>query len=351
MSESQQIQPFTGMTVEDDLVNSRSWQLSTDEFLFYFFVAFLPEPESKGALAANLPDAMGFSTRDGGTELFRADSDGDFSGFELVLSGSGFSVDGDGNPTAGTATGFEVFKDGEKVSSFEFLQSFAITDLLDAIEVEAGDRYTPTAYSAFAQLLVPSFGFLIGTGSDGSDTFYSAQGDDQIDANAGNDVFFMTEGDDEVDGDLGRDMVDARYAASGITIDAAAGTAAYGSFNATLTGFEDVIGSEFDDTIKGSGAKNWLFGHDGDDMLFGRGGKDIFAFIADNSTDQIKDFKDGTDKLDLRLFDFASKAQALFAFEEVGNKRDNRSEFSFEGTTVQIIGADRFDISGADIIV
>ena len=351
MSDSR-LEDSYGIFIRDEkLINARSWRLSQDEFLLYFFLAFLPAPDSKGAVAGNLPDAMGFSTRNGGTELFRADTSGDFAGFELVLNGTGFTVDSDGNPTGGTASSFEVFKNGEKASSFELLQPFAITDLLDAIEAGTGDTYTPIAYAEFAELLVPSFGFLIGTGSDGADTFYSALGNDQIDANAGNDVFFMTEGNDELDGDFGRDLVDARYVASAVTIDLAAGTATYGGFTATLTGIEDVIGSDFDDTIMGSGAKNWLFGSEGNDMLFGRGGKDMFAFIADGSTDRVNDFQDGTDKFDLKLFDFKSKAQALHAFDEVGNKRDNRSEFSFEGTTVQIMGADRFDISGADIMI
>lgn len=351
MSQSQQEDPYGKSVHDEKLLNSRSWQLSQDEFLFYFFLAFLPSPESRSAAAGDLPDAMGFSTRNGGTALFRADTSVDFAGFELVLNGTGFTVDSDGNPTGGTASGVEVVKNGETISSFEFLQPFAITDLLDAIEAGTGDTYSPVAYADFAQLLVPNFGFLIGTGSDGADTFYSSLGDDQIDANGGNDVFFMLEGSDELDGDAGRDLIDARHVSSAVTIDLAAGTATYGSFTATLNGIEDVIGSDFNDTIKGSGAKNWLFGSEGDDMLFGRGGKDTFAFMADGSIDRINDFQDGTDKIDLTLFDFKSKAQALQAFEEVGNKRDNRSEFSFEGTVVQIMGADRFDISGADIVV
>jgi Ca2+-binding RTX toxin-like protein len=351
MSNSQQTDPYGPIAFDEKLLNQRSWRISQDEFLLYFFLAFLPDPDDKSAPAGNLPVEMGFSTRNGGTELFRADTTGDFAGFELVLTGTGFSVDGDGNPTGGTASSFEVFKNGESVSTFEFLQPFAITALLDAIEAGTGDTYSPIAYEAFSQLLVPSFGFLIGTGSAGADTFYSSLGDDEIDANAGNDVFFMLEGDDQLDGDAGRDLIDARYVSSAVTIDLAAGTATYGGFTATLTSIEDVIGSDDDDTIKGSGAKNWLFGSEGNDMLFGRGGKDTFAFMADDSTDRINDFQDGTDKIDLKLFDFKNKAQALNVFEEVGNKRDNRCEFSFEGTTVQIMGADRFDISGADIII
>jgi Ca2+-binding RTX toxin-like protein len=351
MSESEQYHPYEVYAPNIDLLNTRLRRVGQSEFLYYFFLAFEGIPEDGVALARDLPEAMGFSSRNGGTELFRADTSGDFAGFELVMKGTGFTVDGDGNPTGGTTTGFEVFENGTKVSSFVFLQSFAITDLLAAIEAGTGDAYNPIAYADFAELLVPSFGFLIGTGSDGADTFYSSLGDDEIDANAGNDVFFMLEGNDQLDGDAGRDLIDARYVGSAVTIDLAAGTATYGGFTATLTSIEDVIGSAFDDTIKGSGAKNWLFGNEGNDMLFGRGGKDTFAFMADGSTDRINDFQDGTDKIDLKLFDFKSKAQALHAFEEVGSKRDNRCEFSFEGTTVQIIGADRFDISGADIII
>jgi Ca2+-binding RTX toxin-like protein len=136
-----------------------------------------------------------------------------------------------------------------------------------------------------------------------------------------------------------------------MAIDLAKGRATHGDFTTKLIDVENVIGSPFDDTIKGNSASNMIFGNEGNDTLFGRGGKDQFVFADDGNTDQVKDFQDGTDKLGLQFFEFVSKAAALATFAEVGNKKDDKVEFSFEGTTVQITGADLIDITGADIVI
>ncbi|OLQ73074.1 hypothetical protein BIT28_11945 [Photobacterium proteolyticum] len=45
--------------------------------------------------------------------------------------------------------------------------------------------------------------------------------------------------------------------------------------NATLTGMENVAGSEFDDVLKGDDNNNQLFSRNGNDKLYGRGGNDL----------------------------------------------------------------------------
>ena len=351
MSRDTRLDPFGLMLLDPDFDDFKPRGLSAEEFIFIFIGAFGGLGGEAPAPDYPLPEELGFNVRNGGAELFRSETDGEFAGFELVFIGSGFAVDSDGNPTAGTITDIEIHKNGDKVASFEFLVPCSITDFIAAIEAGTGDTYSPTGYAELYELFVPSFGFMIGTGSKGADTFFGSLGGDRIDARKGNDVLFMFEGDDRLDGNAGRDLVDARYVESGVVIDLAKGRATHGDFKSKLIDIEDVIGSMFGDAIKGSKAANWLFGNDGDDILFGRGGRDQFVFGFDGSSDQVKDFADGDDKLGLQLFDFENKEAALAAFAEVGNKKDDKVEFSFEGTTVMITGADLKDITGADILI
>lgn len=351
MSEVQQYR-LMGITTDDDPIFEHlvDRQMSGEEFTLLFMAAFA-NPNRQDALEMALPDQLGFEVRKSGTQLSRSDTDGQFAGFELRFKGNGFNVDEDGNPTAGTVTHIDIFRNGDQVMDLRLIAPFAIGSFLDAIEAGTGDAYSPTGYAAFSQLLVPPGSFLIGEGSAGADTFYGTTGNDQIDAKKGNDVLFMFKGNDSLDGNAGVDFVDARYAESAATFDLTKGRATYGAFESKLIDIENVVGSDFGDTIKGSGAANLLFGNQGDDTLFGKGGRDRFVFGADGSSDLVKDFQDGTDKLGLQFFEFGSKTEALVAFIESGDANDNKVQFSFDGTTVLITGADLADISGADILI
>jgi Ca2+-binding RTX toxin-like protein len=326
-------------------------RISFEELVLWLVAAAAFGGEKNASPEVVLPEQLGFEVRNGGTELFRLETEGDLAGFEIVFVGSGFVVDGDGNPTAGTVTDIKIRSDGDEVASLHLILQFAIGDLLDAIEAGTGDTYSPMGYEDLRELLVPSGAYLIGKGSSGADTFFGSDGNDRIDAKKGNDVLFMFEGNDKLDGNAGTDTIDARYVESGMAIDLAKGRATHGDFTTKLIDVENVIGSPFDDTIKGNEASNLIFGNDGDDILFGRGGKDQFVFADDGNTDQIKDFQDGSDKLGLQFFEFASKAAALAAFSEVGSNKDDKVQFDFEGTTVLITGADLKNITGADILI
>jgi Ca2+-binding RTX toxin-like protein len=83
-------------------------------------------------------------------------------------------------------------------------------------------------------------------------------------------------GDDVLAGGGGYDMVDYSDAADGVTVRLAL-TRAQGTGGAgrdTLSGFEAITGSAFDDVLTGNGAGNVLRGGLGDDAMDGRGGID-----------------------------------------------------------------------------
>ena len=70
------------------------------------------------------------------------------------------------------------------------------------------------------------------------------------------------------------DTVDYFEAPAGINVDLAAGTVTGGDGNDTVANVEFVIGSTFDDVLRGSARDNEGFaGEDGDDVIDGRGGE------------------------------------------------------------------------------
>jgi Ca2+-binding RTX toxin-like protein len=132
-------------------------------------------------------------------------------------------------------------------------------------------------------------------GGSGNDTIYGGWGEDFIDGGAGRDVIDAGAGDDrviydpndiKVEGDGGRDTIDASTAAAtnvrtgkGVTIDLSSNTDIF--FN-----FEAVIGSKYNDTLKGDNADNWFDGGDGNDTINAGGGNDYVVYDAkDKSVD------------------------------------------------------------------
>jgi hypothetical protein len=85
----------------------------------------------------------------------------------------------------------------------------------------------------------------------------------------------------------------------------------------TLSGFENLTGSQFDDILSGTSGANTVIGGAGNDKITGGGGSDvlvggagadtfIFKTVPDSApslSDVITDFLAGTDKIDLSVLD------------------------------------------------
>lgn len=102
-----------------------------------------------------------------------------------------------------------------------------------------------------------------------------------------------------------------------------------GAFKADLK----IAGSNSDDTLTGGDGNDVFYGMSGDDTLRGNDGSDQFRFVGTNSTDKIKDFVSGTDKIGFNLFDFGNTTattagQTLSTDDYV----DNRSSITSMGT-------------------
>jgi Ca2+-binding RTX toxin-like protein len=135
-------------------------------------------------------------------------------------------------------------------------------------------------------------------GTQGS--VYGGTGADKIRGGAGDDTLFGDGGADILRGGLGDDALDG-------------GTEA-----------DQMFGGLGDDSLAGGTGADLLRGGEGDDRLTGGTGVDTFVFTRGQGTDRITDFLNGTDKLDLRAFDFANVAavKALASASSFGLRID-----------------------------
>lgn len=110
----------------------------------------------------------------------------------------------------------------------------------------------------------------------GNDTINGAGGNDVIDAGDGNDKVEGNTGDDTLIGGNGTDTLTYASATSGVTVSLAVTTAqnTVGAGTDTVSGFENLTGSAFNDTLTGDANVNVLMGGDGNDTLSGGAGVD-----------------------------------------------------------------------------
>ncbi|PIK76525.1 retention module-containing protein [Pseudomonas sp. 382] len=157
-------------------------------------------------------------------------------------------------------------------------------------------------------------------GGDGHDVLVGGSGNDTLHGGNGNDLLIGGLGNDLLDGGAGNDTVSYASATGGVTVDLShigpQDTGAAGID--TLTGIENLIGSDHNDTLIGDSGDNLLNGGlgndvlkggDGNDILIGGPGDDIMtggngndAFVwqkGDTGHDTVTDFTPGSDHLDL----------------------------------------------------
>jgi Ca2+-binding RTX toxin-like protein len=108
------------------------------------------------------------------------------------------------------------------------------------------------------------------TGGTGNDTITGTARVDHLNGGAGNDTIFGGAGADILDGGTGVDAVDYSASSAGITVNLAGGSPQGGdAAGDTLSNFENVTGSDFNDTLTGDVGANVLSGGVGDDLLIG----------------------------------------------------------------------------------
>ena len=167
-----------------------------------------------------------------------------------------------------------------------------------------------------------SLGELIDGGTD-NDTIKSAGGDDTIDGGIGDDLILSGSGDDDVVGGDGADTIrtgaDNDTVLGGLGNDSLRGengnddlngqgdndTIKGGAGDDTITGdtgFDVLYGQKGNDILDGGGRSDVMNGGAGDDTMTGGGGNDTFVFNRKAGDDEITDFADGQDLIDLSDF-------------------------------------------------
>jgi Ca2+-binding RTX toxin-like protein len=143
-------------------------------------------------------------------------------------------------------------------------------------------------------------------GGDGNDSLTSwTGGSDVLDGGNGNDYIWTTgsnnemltirggAGDDlistnqqsDIDGGDGNDRLEINISnpTGAIDFDAASGSAAVGLTFINVENFEVSVRGDHDDTLRGAGGDDWLWGGNGNDILEGRAGDDTLS--GDNGAD------------------------------------------------------------------
>lgn len=144
-----------------------------------------------------------------------------------------------------------------------------------------------------------SLGNDVMTGTAGDNAFVLLnEGTDTVDAGSGNDLVDGGDGADDLDGGLGTDTLGNLDATAGMTVNLSVPSDSHGD---TLAGFEDLIGTFFDDVLTGTTTANVIEAADGDDEIFGLDGDDVligdFFGFAEGGVDSA-DGGTGTDQCD-----------------------------------------------------
>lgn len=117
-------------------------------------------------------------------------------------------------------------------------------------------------------------------GGTGANSLIGAEGDDSINGGAGDDAIEGGAGADTLNGGLGIDTVSYAGAQAGVAVNLGLLTAQPGGGDAAgdiLSGFENLTGSGFADTLAGSAAANVILGGAGADSIIGAAGADTLA--------------------------------------------------------------------------
>lgn len=133
--------------------------------------------------------------------------------------------------------------------------------------------------------------------------------DDFIEGSAGTNVLV---------GGAGVDLLTYENASGGITInlDSTSAQATGGAGTDTVSGFEQVIGSAFKDTLTGTAGSNVLAGGKGSDTLVGKAGNDRYIHRAGDGSDFIND--DSGSSLDVDVLDLTYLSSNDVVISRVG---------------------------------
>lgn len=202
------------------------------------------------------------------------------AGFENIL-GSGFNDILTGDDTANViegGAGDDNLNGGNGIDTAAYVNAAA------AVTVNLATVTAQNTIGAGTDILV-NFENL--TGSAFGDTLTGSTGDNVIDGGAGNDTVQGGAGNDTLLGGAGVDTLSYAASGSAITLNLATTTVQNtgGAGSDTVSGFENILGSGYGDTLTGDAGDNTIDGGNGSDIIDGGNGND--TLIGGASTDTL----------------------------------------------------------------
>lgn len=204
-----------------------------------------------------------------------------------VITGSVFAnvINGnDGNDIIDGGIGNNILNGGSGIDELQFL--FANTPATVDLRI--------TTAQPSGTGLITITGFENVTGSTSGDTLTGDGGANVIQGLEGNDKIDGAGGDDDLRGGAGTDTLLFGSATQGVAVNLALTTAQdTGLGLITLSGFENIEGTAFGDTITGSSGNNVITGGNGDDTIDGGAGFDRAVFDGNFANFAVRESVDG----------------------------------------------------------
>ncbi|MGH2736956.1 MAG: calcium-binding protein, partial [Actinomycetota bacterium] len=138
-------------------------------------------------------------------------------------------------------------------------------------------------------------------GGKGRDDLYGGEGHDRLAGGRGGDFLAGVEGNDRLVGGRGGDLAQYLGHDRAVRVNLQKGKAK-GWGNDRLRGVEHLGGTDYADVFVGDARRNLLFGHGGDDRLYGADGRD---FLFPGPGDDVLGGGDGFDAADYTLSESA----------------------------------------------
>jgi Ca2+-binding RTX toxin-like protein/carbon monoxide dehydrogenase subunit G len=219
-------------------------------------------------------DGYGGQYADEGTQFADLDADTGIDSFHQDIqttNGQSYQLSFDAEARSGYATTTQtanVYWNGALIDSFDPSGTSYETHTYSVVGTGGLDRLTFAESSADNDT--------IGAAIDNVTLF--ATGNDTLDGGAGNDTLIGGTGVDTLIGGSGIDTADYSTSANGVTVNLATNVNTGGDAQGdSLTGIENVTGSNYNDALTGDSNDNTLTGGAGNDTLIGGAGNDILV--------------------------------------------------------------------------
>ncbi|MGR3378675.1 calcium-binding protein [Salipiger abyssi] len=198
-------------------------------------------------------------------------------GFDTIDGGSGSDLIRYRQDSAGVTVDLSASSAQDGAGNTDVLQNIENVDGSDYGDVLSGDSGGNRIFGYAGNDTVSGFG--------GADTIRGGAGHDSLSGGDGNDELWGEAGNDTLSGGAGTDLARYRATTGGVTVDLNAGQAldGYGTQD-SLTGIENVHGSDYGDVLRGTSGENELRGFAGNDNISGFGGHDTLLGDTGNDT-------------------------------------------------------------------